>query len=164
MPEQGTIGNATVEAVDPVLVFKRANEAGVRMITGTFRHSEGWCGDLKLKGESKPIGVTPGHLLWSEDRQDWISVGDLEPGETVKTLKGTTTVESYTLRNGPESVYNLEVEHDHVYRVGEQGILVHNTSNPTAGMDHGCENKAGSRRDSRDGGIRATTYLFSSCR
>lgn len=132
MPEQGTIGEATVEAVDSVLVFKRANEAGLRMITGTFRHSEGWAGDLKLKGESKPIVVTPGHLFWSEDRQDWVSVGDLEPGETVKTLKGTTTVESYTMRDEPEPVYNLEVEHDHVYRVGDQGILVHNTSNPCA--------------------------------
>jgi hypothetical protein len=31
-------------------------------------------------------------------------------------------------REGTEPVYNIEVECDHVYRVGEQGILAHNTS------------------------------------
>ncbi|HVS39612.1 MAG TPA: AHH domain-containing protein [Gemmataceae bacterium] len=146
MPEQGTRGWARVQAVEPCLVFRRLGNPGVRMVTGTFRHSEGWAGDLKLKGESKPIRVTPGHLFWSVDRQDWVSVGELRPGETVKTLNGTTTVESYTMRDGPEAVYNLEVEHDHVFRVGDQGILVHNTSNPTAGTDYGCENKAGQGR------------------
>jgi hypothetical protein len=133
MPEQGTIGWATVKAVVPCLVFRRLGNPGIQMITGTFRHSEGWAGDLVLKGESKPIGVTPGHLFWSVDRQEWVPVGELQPGETVKTLKGTTTVVSYTMRDGPEPVYNWEIERDHVYRVGDLGILVHNTSNPTAG-------------------------------
>jgi hypothetical protein len=131
MPEQGTMGWAKVQAVEPCLVFRPSGNLGVRLVTGTFRHSEGWAGDLKLKGASAPIGVTPGHLFWSVDRQEWVPVSDLRLGETVKTLKGTTTVESYTMRDRREPVYNLEVEHDHVFRVGDQGILVHNTSNPT---------------------------------
>jgi hypothetical protein len=130
MPEQGTMGWATVKAAVPCLVFRRLGNRGVQMVTGTFRHSEGWAGDLVLKRESKPIGVTPGHLFWSVDRQEWVPVGELEPGETVKIVNGTTTVESYTMRDGPEPVYNLEVEHDHVFRVGDQGVLVHNASNP----------------------------------
>jgi hypothetical protein len=38
-------------------------------------------------------------------------------------------VESLALRSGEESVYTLEVDGDHCYRVGEQGLLVHNASN-----------------------------------
>lgn len=34
---------------------------------------------------------------------------------------------------GHEPVYNIEVEGDHCYRVGDQGILVHNQSTPCVG-------------------------------
>src|SRR5262249_55865104 len=46
MPEQGTTGWAKVQAVEPCLVFRRLNHSGAQMVTGTFRHSEGWAGDL----------------------------------------------------------------------------------------------------------------------
>jgi hypothetical protein len=55
------------------------------------------------------------------------------------------------------SVYNLEVDGDHVYRVGESGVLVHNSSAPVPGMDYGCENKAGGGRlDPCESGLLAT--------
>jgi hypothetical protein len=128
MPDMGCVGHARVEAIEPCLVFLRWGNSSIRMVTGTFAHSEGLCGDLKLKGESKPLGVTPLHPIWSEDRQDWVPAGELVPGETVKTVRGTTTVESYAMRDKPEPVFNMEVEGDHVYRVGDQGVLVHNAS------------------------------------
>ena len=84
--------------------------------------------DLKLESESKPIGVTATHPFWSVDREAWVSAIDLEIGERLKTLAGTTGVESRTKRQEPETVYNIEVEGDHVYRVGESGVLVHNNS------------------------------------
>ncbi len=65
------------------------------------------------------------------DRQAWVSVLDLEIGETLKTLEGTTVVESLVRRSSPEAVYNIEVEGDHCYRVGESGVLVHNQSVPS---------------------------------
>ena len=37
-------------------------------------------------------------------------------------------VESRVRRPGCEPVYNIEVDGDHVYRVGESGVLVHNAS------------------------------------
>lgn len=52
----------------------------------------------------------------------------MEIGETLKTLDGTTVVESRVRRPVSEPVYNIEVEGDHVYRVGESGVLVHNAS------------------------------------
>ena len=39
-----------------------------------------------------------------------------------------TVVENRSKREEPETVYNIEVEGDHVYRVGESGVLVHNAS------------------------------------
>lgn len=57
-----------------------------------------------------------------------MSAIDLEIGETLKTLEGTTVVESRSKREEPETVYNIEVEGDHCYRVGESGVLVHNAS------------------------------------
>jgi hypothetical protein len=152
MPEVSCVGHARVEAVETCLVFYRWGNSSVRMVTGTFAHSEGLCGDLKLKGESQPLGVTPGHPFWSADREDWVSVEALRPGDTVKTLQGTTTVESFTMREKPEPTFNMEVEGDHVYRVGEQGILVHNASDPCS--------KVGVTTTGPDGAVYSTKKLL----
>jgi hypothetical protein len=62
---------------------------------------------------------------------DWVGVKDLRVGERLQALKGKTPrVVSVTLRPKPEPVFNIEVEGDHCYRVGEQGLLVHNSSAP----------------------------------
>ena len=37
-------------------------------------------------------------------------------------------VQSLILQEKQEPVYNIEVEGDHCYRVGQQGLLVHNAS------------------------------------
>lgn len=125
MPEMSVEGMADVLAIDPCLEL----EKGVgRLVTGTFKHTSGEVYDLKLASESKPIWVTGTHPFWSVDREDWVSVLDLEIGETLKTLEGTTVVESRVRRPEPESVYNIEVHGEHVYRVGESGVLVHNAS------------------------------------
>ncbi len=61
-----------------------------------------------------------------------------------------------------EPVFNLEVEGDHCYRVGEQGLLVHNNSVPTAGQPAqqpcGCEEVVASLRQ---GGMVSATVLRS---
>lgn len=106
------------------------------LITGTFRHSHGQIGELILESEPEPLGVTPGHLFWSEDRQAWVPVGGLRRGETLRTMKGVTRVVSYTLTDRVEPVYNIEVEGSHCYRVGESGVLVHNNS---AGAGSTCD-------------------------
>ena len=72
--------------------------------------------------------MTGTHPVCSVDRNDWVSVADLEIDEEVKTLNNTTTVESIEKTDRVETVYNIEVEGEHVYRVGESGLLVHNTS------------------------------------
>jgi hypothetical protein len=68
-------------------------------------------------------------IVWSCDQETWVSVAELRNGETVKTLAGTTHVENIGKRMEPLAVFNIEVDGDHVYRIGEVGVLVHNASN-----------------------------------
>jgi len=169
MPHMGAEGLAEVLSIDPAPEIEPLPEgcdpSEYRLVTGTFRHTSGEVYDLKLASESKPIGVTGSHPFWSVDRETWVSVLDLEIGETLKTLEGTTVVESRVRRPGSEPVYNIEVEGDHVYRVGESGVLVHNASIPTkapkAGVDYGCGSLSGSGNLSRDVSPSLTSNLGS---
>ena len=136
LPEMGAEGEAWVLGLSPC----PEPEAGPgQVITGTFHHSAGVVYDLVVEGEPKPIRVTGTHPFWSEDRQAWVSARDLRIGERLQGEKGTTPrVLSFTKREKPEPVHNLEVEGKHCYRVGQQGLLVHNSS---AGDDCDPEDK-----------------------
>jgi hypothetical protein len=91
--------------------------------------------DLQVEGESKPIGVTEEHPFWSRDRNEWVPACELRIGERLSAQDGQTPkVSGLTKRPGIETVYNIEVEGNHCYRVGEQGLLVHNVS----AFDCGC--------------------------
>jgi hypothetical protein len=97
-----------------------------------FRRSKATVCDLRVSGEAEAIGVTPNHPFWSPERNDWVAVRDLRIGERLQAADGSMpVVESVTLREEPEPVVNIEVEGDHCYRVGQQGLLVHNMSQPT---------------------------------
>ena len=98
-----------------------------RLVTGTFAHSSGEVLSLFVAGEAIPIGCTANHPFWSEDRQDFVQAGSLKPGEHLRLADGRTT----TLKRAEPiaeklPVYNLEVDGEHVYYVGESGMLVHN--------------------------------------
>jgi hypothetical protein len=84
--------------------------------------------DIQVSGQSKAVGATANHPFWSEDRQNWVSAGNLVSGERLRTVNGTALVQSITPRFTPQSVYNIEVSVDHTYLVTECGILVHNAS------------------------------------
>jgi len=92
-----------------------------------FGHSCAVVYNLWVAGGAGPIGVTARHPVWSADREAWVSAGELRIGERVLVNGGTAAVVRWEYR-GEEPVYNLEVDGDHCYRVGEQGLLVHNAS------------------------------------
>ena len=152
MPEMGVEGQAEVLAIEPCAPLE---EGEGRLVTGTFKHTSGEVYDLKLESESKPIGVTATHPFWSVDREAWVSAIDLEIGETLKTLVGTTVVESRSKREEPETVYNIEVEGDHCYRVGESGVLVHNNS-----ADEPCSCRLQRYRDEHSGSSDFSAYVM----
>lgn len=52
---------------------------------------------------------------------------DLVQGETFRTLFDSIQVQRTERVGPPAYVYNLEVDGDHTYCVGENGILVHNS-------------------------------------
>jgi len=69
---------------------------------------------------------TPVHPIWSVDREDFIPLSDLQPGERLQTAAGPQAIATIETRHLPVPVYNIEVRGQHVYEVTDAGILVHN--------------------------------------
>jgi hypothetical protein len=82
---------------------------------------------LAPDGTTETLEGTPIHPIWSVDRQDWIPLGELSEGEQLQAAGGVAVVLSLTLLRRSLPVYNIEVHGEHVYQVGELGLLVHNT-------------------------------------
>ena len=123
--EMGASGDYQLMSIDSVPAVR----PGVgRPVTGLFEFSHGLLYELRISGQEKPIGLTENHPIWSVDRADWSAAKALRLGERVQIAGGTAKVVSFQ-ESGVEPVYNIEVEGDHCYRVGELGILVHNLSN-----------------------------------
>jgi hypothetical protein len=118
LPEMGVSGVFQVMAIGPC---PEIDEGPGRVVTARFRHGWGRVYNVWVEGESVPLGATDRHPFWSTDRLDWVSVSELRVGEWVQVAGQTARV--------------LKIE-ECGYRVGEQGILVHNQSevcNPAAG-------------------------------
>jgi hypothetical protein len=131
LPEMGAEGPAVVTAIEPCPTI----EVGAgNVVTGRFIHEAANVVDLTLQSDTEPIGVTDNHPFWSVTRQAWVPAGELVPSEEVLSLTGERNrVTSVLPRPGPSvTVYNIEVNREHVYSVGEHGTLVHN--NCAAGL------------------------------
>ena len=125
LPEMGASGPAKVVSVSACPPIEE-NEGEV--VTGLFRHSAGELLNVAVEGIDDPIGTTPEHPFWSEDRQAFIPAGELSTGETLRLVTGNTVrITGITRRGPPEPVYNLEVSNQHVYYVSSAGVLVHNS-------------------------------------
>ncbi|MCA9200415.1 MAG: DUF2380 domain-containing protein, partial [Planctomycetales bacterium] len=84
-----------------------------------------------ISQEATSLGVTDNHLFWSVDRASFAPIGEMAIGERVLTYHGETKRIAQKLpRPGPQLVYNLEVYGEHVYFVGEEALLVHNSYAP----------------------------------
>ncbi|MDM4019405.1 polymorphic toxin-type HINT domain-containing protein [Roseiconus lacunae] len=125
LPEMGAVGTAYVTAFDPCPPISKG--AG-QPVTATFAHrSSTEVLDIIFEGEDEPIGVTDNHLFWSVDDQRFVPIGEMNVGDRVQTYSGDTKrIAGKLPRPGPQAVYNLEVYGEHVYFVGQQGILAHN--------------------------------------
>jgi len=98
-----------------------------RPITGKVEHYVNNVVDLYFEeGDKNPLEVTTNHLLWSNDRNEWIKVEDLKLGEKLTTRQGIVTIKERIAKEGWYVVYDLEVYRDHNFLVGSQNILAHN--------------------------------------
>ncbi len=125
LPEMDCVGWAELASIEPCPPLETGPG---QLVTATFRHSRGRLLELTVQGEPEPLLVTSGHPIWSEDRQAYVPAGRLARGERLRTLAGLAQVVAIMPRGPPQPTYNLEVQRDHVYRVGASGVLVHNTS------------------------------------
>ena len=123
LAELGIDGPACVLAIEPCPEIEPGRG---RVITGTFTTARCEVLELRLSNE-EVLEPTPPHRFFSETRQDWVAAGELRVGECLRTASGeAVTLESVSLKAGEHRVYNLEVEQEHQFYVGESGVLVHN--------------------------------------
>ena len=77
-------------------------------------------------GTTKVLERTTVHPIWSVDRNDWIQLRELRKGERLQASDGIAAVVSIAIVSTNVPVYNIEIHGEHVYQVGELGLLVHN--------------------------------------
>ena len=170
----------------------RIEDGPGRVVLMILRHTSDELYAIKLKGLSSVLEATGSHPIYSLDRDDWVPVRDLRPGERLQaskhgptsvcsdeenagrsnckfavdaktwadakqtarpvgglektwsavrdlrggeqlqTAEGAVTVEALERVRGRHQVYNLQVEGDHEFLVGEGAVRAHNCG-PTKG-------------------------------
>lgn len=120
--EMGLEGPASVRSI---VSAPTITEGSGRVVTGTFTHLNSFVYKLTLQG-GEVIQGTRQHPIYSEERQAFVRIDELEINELLRTSSGTTRVEAIERLPGDFRVYNIEVEDDHVYFVGDAEVLVHN--------------------------------------
>ncbi|MEQ8791449.1 MAG: Ig-like domain-containing protein [Pirellulaceae bacterium] len=129
--EMGAVGWAKVIEVGPCPAIESPPGPGCRVVTGKYVHAAARALDMQLvNSDGRPVdslGVTDTHPIWSVDRNEFLPAGQLRQGDRLQAADGGIVyVGSVVPRAGPEVVYNLEVDVEHVYYVSGQGVLVHN--------------------------------------
>ena len=128
--EIGIQGRARVEGFGSATI-----EAGPgRVVLTTVTHKNNDVYELSFVEGSAPLRGTGGHPLYSLDRGDWALIRDLRVGERLQTAEGAVTIEALEKVRGEYQVFNLEVEGDHEYLVGDAGVRAHNTSPCSGGQ------------------------------
>lgn len=117
-----------------------AIEAGPgRVVLTTVNHLHPSVLDLTIKnghGDQEIVRPTTNHRFYSLDRHAWTTAGELQTGERLRALSGDLAVVSLTPLRGVHTVYNLTVEHEHVYHVSSLAVEAHNNCPPLTGQVH----------------------------
>jgi hypothetical protein len=81
---------------------------------------------IKIRIGEHEIRATPIHRFWKVG-QGWVMARDLRPGDQVRAL-GEVAVVKTVQSDRVEPVFNLTVMKSHSFFVGENGLLVHDSS------------------------------------
>jgi len=127
LPELEVSGLALVTAIDdcPPIAGGEGSVVTARFVTREVQVVAS-VDVLGADGTVETITGTTIHPVWSVDRQEWVPLAELADGETLQGLDGLAVVLSVSLSRVTQPVYNIEVHGEHVYQVGELGVLVHN--------------------------------------
>ncbi len=86
--ELGIKGWATILSVHAAPSFAPSPETDAHLVTGRFVHETAVSYDLAIVDHTgtqvETIGTTGNHPFWSEDRQDYVQAGQLQPGERLR--------------------------------------------------------------------------------
>jgi hypothetical protein len=128
LPELEVSGLALVTAIDdcPPIADGEGSVVTARFVTREV-HVVASVDVLGADGTVETITGTTIHPVWSVDRQSWVPLAELADGETLQGLDGLAVVLGVSLSRVSQPVYNIEVHGEHVYQVGELGLVVHNT-------------------------------------
>lgn len=140
LAEFGASGPAHVVDVGPCDADSRNNTRGTNIVIGKFTHESASVWQLYFNDESKPLGVTANHPIFSRRRAAFVPAASLEIGEEVETNDGRVAVLTRRERlPGRHKVYNLEVHRDHTFFVasapGAPSVWVHNSCAATPRVD-----------------------------
>jgi hypothetical protein len=127
LPELEVSGLALVTAIDdcPPIADGEGSVVTARFVTREV-HVVASVDVLGADGTVETITGTTIHPVWSVDRQKWVPLAELAQGERLQGLDGLAVVLGVTLSRVSQPVYNIEVHGEHVYQVGELGVVVHN--------------------------------------
>lgn len=79
-------------------------------------------------GETDSIRTTGAHKFYDLTSGKWASASELTSGHHLHGMTGPIEVLASHAERGTHRVYNMTVEEEHVYRVADSGVLVHNTN------------------------------------
>ncbi len=136
LPEMGLMGLAKVQSVEPCPPIE---DGPGRVVLSTVTHYNSFVLRIWLEGQAEPLEPTERHRLYSVDRGDWVQAGELEVGESLRTLRGPVRIQRIDSKPGTHRVYNLEVETKHCYYVSDACVLSHNTNPCARGIPAGSD-------------------------
>ena len=127
LPEFEVSGLALVTSIDecPPIIDGEGSVVTARFDTREV-HVVASVDVLGADGSVETITGTTIHPVWSVDRQEWVPLAELAEGETLQGLDGLAVVLGVSLSRVSQPVYNIEIHGEHVYQVGELGLVVHN--------------------------------------
>ena len=124
-------GEKAIEEVAPgdeVWAYdETTGERNLRKVLATFLHTGEESLVLDVAGER--LTTTAEHPFYVVGRQgrEWVEAGKLTTDDRLLSLSGETLkVDGIERTSGTFALFNFEVEGDHDYFVGENGLLVHN--------------------------------------
>ncbi|MFN6160908.1 MAG: Hint domain-containing protein, partial [Planctomycetota bacterium] len=125
LPELQTSGTARITAIEPCPLI--ADGEG-RVVIGRFvtRQVSNLL-EVEVEDGTSFSGTTT-HPVWSVDACDWRAMEELVVGERLQTLTGEVTIRAIRDARRVSDVFNIEVDGEHVYRLLDAGVLVHNAN------------------------------------
>lgn len=126
--EMGLPAGMTGKVLD-ILPCPKVKPGRGRIILTTVNHLNNDVHELTLRDESgkeETLRPTGNHKFYSVSQGAWLSASELQAGETLDGVNGKIIVVSSREIPGTHRVYNFTVQGEHLYRVANCGVLVHN--------------------------------------